>query len=184
MSGGRVIALGGPPGSGKTTAARALAAELSLELVSAGDRFRAAAARRALDLEAFSRYAESHPEVDRELDAEMAGLARPGRILEGRLTGPLLRRRGVPVRWLAVVADAEVRAERLARRDGRPLEEARRRMAERERSEHARYRELYGIDLEHEAADYTVDSSRLGPAEVVAALRGYLTSPEAEARGR
>lgn len=179
----RVVALGGPPGSGKTTAARQLARELALELVSAGERFRAEATRHGLDLNSFSRFAESHPEVDRELDEGMAVLARPGRLLEGRLTGALLRRRGVPVYWLTVTARPEVRAERLAGRDRMRVEEARPRMEAREASELRRYRELYGIDLAAERADLSVDSSELTPEAVVHALREYLERV-GEPRGR
>ena len=166
----RPVAIGGPPGSGKTTAARRLAERLGLELVSAGAEFRAEAARRGLDLEAFSRYAESHPEVDRELDERMLAAARPGRLLDARLAGALLRRRGRPVLWIAVVASPDVRAERLATRDGVPLEHARRQMAEREASEARRFRALYGFDPDRERPDLIVDSTALGPDEVVAAL--------------
>lgn len=170
----RVVALGGPPGSGKTTAARRLAERLNLELRSAGERFRAEAASRGLDLGEFSRYAELHPEVDRALDEGMVALARPGRLLEGRLTGALLRRRGVPVHWLAVVAPAEVRAGRIAQRDHLDVEEARRSMELREESERRRYLRYYAVDLGAERPDFSVDSTNLAPDGVVAALEGYL----------
>jgi cytidylate kinase len=179
----RVVALGGPPGSGKTTAARALALRHGLTLVSAGERFRAEARAHGLDLEAFSRYAETHAEVDRRLDEGLLAEAAPGRLLEGRIQGPLLRRRGVPVAYLAVVARPEVRAERIARRDGIPVEESRRRMAAREASEHRRYLALYGIDLDRESPDLAVDSSDLTPAAVVAALDRYLVGPGASRVG-
>jgi CMP/dCMP kinase len=170
----RVVALGGPPGSGKSTAGRALADELHLELINAGERFRAEAEKRRLDLASFSRYAETHPQVDKALDAELLELAAPGRLLEGRVQGALCRRRRIPVHWLSVVARPEVRAERLARRDQVSLEEAIERMEAREASERRRYLSLYDLDLDGERPDFTIDSSDRTPAEVVAALRGYL----------
>jgi cytidylate kinase len=170
----RVIALGGPPGSGKTTAAKTLVAHYGLVLVSAGERFRAEARRHGLDLEAFSKYAETHPEVDRVLDESLVHDAKPGQLLEGRLQGSLLRQRGIPEHWLSVTARSEVRAERIARRDKLPIDEATRRMRLRETSEHARYRALYGIDLDQERPDLVVDSSEMDPAAVVAALVRYL----------
>jgi CMP/dCMP kinase len=179
----RVIALGGPPGSGKTTAAKTLVAQYGLVLVSAGERFRAEAKRHGLDLEAFSTYAEAHPEVDRSLDDALVHEARPGQLLEGRLQGSLLRQRGVPQHWLSVTARSEVRAERIARRDRLALEEATRRMHLRETSEHARYRALYGIDLDRERPDFVVDSSEMDPSAVVAALAHYLETAGAF-RGR
>ncbi len=170
----RVVALGGPPGSGKTTAARRLAEEMGLALVSAGERFRAEAARKGLELVEFSRYAEGHPEVDRELDRAMADSAAPGRLLEGRVQGPLLRRRGIPVYYLAVTANPETRAGRIARRDGVSVAVAGEKMRAREASERQRYRDLYGLDLERERPDLLVDSSDQSPEEVVAILRRFL----------
>jgi len=165
-----VIALGGPPGSGKTTAGRALAERARLAWHSAGELFREEARRHGMDLAAFSRYAETHPEVDRALDDRMLGFARPGVLLEGRIQGPLCRRRGIPVRYVVVTARETVRAERLARRDGGDPAAALVAMRAREASERDRYLRFYGIDLSREPADVTIDSSDLDPAGVAEAL--------------
>jgi cytidylate kinase len=165
-----LVAVGGPPGSGKTTAARGAAERLGLEYHSAGTLFRAEAERRHMDLEAFSRYAEAHPEVDRELDAHMLSLARPGRLLDARLAGPLARRNGIPVLYLIVTARPEVRAQRIAGRDGTPREAAEPAMRAREESEKNRYRAIYGIDLNREVPDLLVDSSEIPPETVVEKL--------------
>lgn len=162
----RVVTLTGPPGSGKSTAARAAAATLGLEYLSAGTFFREDANRRGMDLDAFSRYAEEHPEVDRLLDERMLAAASPARLLEGRITGALLRRRGVPILYLVVTAREEVRVARIAGRDGLTSTEALRLTRAREASEEARYRALYSIDLDRETADLTVDSSELSPEQV------------------
>jgi cytidylate kinase len=162
-----LLALGGPPGSGKSTAARGVAARLHLDLRSAGDLFRAGAAARGMNLLDFSRYAEEHPDVDQEIDAAMAALAAPGRLLEGRLVGEFLRRHGVNAFWIDVTAREEVRAERIAHRDHLPVAEALERTRARERSERERYRKLYGIDLDATHADALVDASDLGPDAVV-----------------
>ncbi|MGI0052679.1 MAG: AAA family ATPase, partial [Thermoplasmata archaeon] len=135
----RPIAIGGPPGSGTTTAARAIARELHLELVSAGERFRAEARARGMELGAFSRYAEEHPEVDRALDEAMLSQARPGSLLEGRVQGALLRRREVPVHWIEITAQFEVRVGRVAAREGIPPARASEEIRGRETSERARY---------------------------------------------
>ena len=163
----RVVAIAGPPGSGKSTAGRLAAAALALTYTSAGDVFRAEAKRSGLDLEAFGRYAEEHPEVDLELDRTMQSLATPGRLLDGRIQGALCRRNGTPVHYVVVTASEEERARRVAGRDHQPVEEARRRIREREASERLRYRARYGIDLDSEVPDLTVDSTHL-PAEAVA----------------
>jgi cytidylate kinase len=176
---GRVVAIGGPPGSGKSTAGRQVVAALGLVYQSAGDVFRAEAAARGMDVEAFGVYAEAHPEIDRQLDERMQSLARPGVLLDGRIQGVLCRRRGVPVDSVVVVADEATRARRVAARDGQPLADALARIRDRAEGERRRYRALYGIDVDAERADLTVDSSTT-PAEAVAAeIVAFLRSREA-----
>ncbi|MEM0129486.1 MAG: AAA family ATPase [Thermoplasmata archaeon] len=176
-----VVAVGGPPGSGKSTAGRALAATFGLAYHSAGGLFRAEAARSGLDLEAFSRYAESHPEIDRTVDEAMARLGRPGALLDGRIQGPLLRRRGVPVYVIAITAAEDERIRRVAARDGQSLAEAARRIRQRAESERTRYRAEYGIDLDREPADLVVDTTELPPAAVHDRIAAYLRAREAGA---
>ncbi|MCI4317494.1 MAG: cytidylate kinase family protein [Thermoplasmata archaeon] len=161
-----LVTVTGPAGSGKSTAGRSAAQKLGLDFFSAGELFRAEAKRKGMDLAEFSLYAEQHDEVDRSLDEAMLELARRGHLLEGRITGALCHRRKIPVLYVVVTAREEVRLKRLAHRDGQSLDEARRLTHLREQSEEARYRRLYGIDLDREPADLTVDSSDLSPAQV------------------
>jgi CMP/dCMP kinase len=180
---GRVVAIGGPPGSGKSTAGRRVADELGLEYCSAGELFRAEATEHGMDVEAFGHYAEAHPEVDRRLDERMQSRARPGVILDGRIQAALCRRDGRPVFAIVVTADEGVRAHRVAARDGQPVEEALRRIRERAESERARYLRFYQLDPDTERADFLVDSTDLPPAAVAAAISRYLRSRSpAEAR--
>ena len=169
-----VVTVGGPPGSGKSTAGRLVASALGLEFRSAGDLFRAEARRRGMDLAAFGQYAATHPEVDRELDRSMQALASPGRLLDGRIQGPLCRRAGVAVYDVVVTAREDVRVQRVANRDGQSVEEARRLVREREASERDRYRRFYGIDLEQEPASLVVDSSDRPPRAVAEAILAFV----------
>jgi CMP/dCMP kinase len=177
----RVVTLGGPPGSGKSTAGRLVAAELGLELRSAGELFRAEAVRRGMSLPEFGRFAEAHSEVDRELDRRMQALAAPGRILEGRIQGALCQRAGTPVYRVAVDASVTERARRLAGRDHQTADEALRALRTREESERTRYLRFYGIDLAAERADLLVDSTDLNPASVARAIIAFLSDAEAKA---
>ncbi len=172
----RVVCIGGPSGSGKTTVGRKVAEIQGLEFVSAGELFRAEATERGMDLMAFSLYAVNHEEVDRTLDDRMLASAGPGRLLEGRVSGALCRRRGILSANLAVTALASVRFARLARRDGVSLDAARQAAEERERLEAKRYRAIYGIDLTTETADFVVDSTDRSPAAVTDRLLDYLRS--------
>ena len=176
-----VVTVGGPPGSGKSTAGRLVAQALALEFRSVGELFRAEAERRGMDLAAFGRYAAEHAEVDRELDRSMQALAVPGRLLEGRIQGPLCRRAGVPVYDVVVTAREEVRVRRVAHRDGQSVELARRLVREREGSERDRYRRYYGIDIDHEPASLVVDSSDRPPAGVAEVVLAFVREREAAA---
>ena len=176
---GAVVTIGGPPGSGKSTAGRIVAGALHLEFFSAGEFFRTEARRHAMDLEAFGRYAATHAEVDRALDRRMQELARPGRLLDGRIQGALCRRAGTPVYDIVVTAREDVRVHRVADRDHQPVDEARSRVREREASERDRYLRYYGIDLASERADLTVDSSDQPPTAVAEAVLAFVAEREA-----
>ncbi len=173
----RVVCVGGPPGSGKSTAARRVAEHLKIEYHSAGELFRAEAARHQMDLLAFSKYAESHDEIDRGVDRQMLEWAQPGRILDARLPGPLCQQRSVPAHRFIVTASPDIRAARLAQRDGVTFDRARLDMRAREDSERIRYRRLYQIDLEKESGDLVLDSSHRTPDQVVSELLAYLIRP-------
>jgi CMP/dCMP kinase len=179
----RVVAIGGPPGSGKSTAGRLAAERLGLEYRSAGAEFRAEAARRGMDVEAFGRYAEAHPEVDRDLDRAMQEIARPGCLLDGRIQGVLCRRNGIPVRYVVVTAEEAERVRRVAGRDGQSIAEATERVRAREASEHRRYLRYYGIDLDREPADLTIDSTHRPAPDVAAAIVAFLTGAAAKDPG-
>jgi len=174
-----VLTLGGPPGSGKSTAGRRVADALGLEFTSAGEMFRAEARRHGMDLEAFGTFAAEHPEVDRELDRRLQALAAPGRLLEGRIQGALCRRAGTPVYDVVVTAREDVRVRRVAERDHQSVEEARVKVREREAGERDRYRRFYGIDLDREPAGFVVDSSDRTPAEVADAILEFVRGSEA-----
>ncbi len=157
-----ILWLAGPPGSGKSTAGKAAALTLGLKFESAGERFRAEAERRGLSLADFSRYAEAHEEVDRRLDEALQALAEPGMLIDARVVGALLRRAGRAVFAVRVDAREEVRAARLAGREGTDRATSLERMRARSESERRRYTRLYGVDPERESYDRTLDTSDLG----------------------
>ncbi len=176
----RVVAIGGPPGSGKSTAGRLVAAELGLEFRSAGEEFRRQGRARGMDVDEFTRYAETHPEVDRDLDRGMITLATPGRLIEARLLGGLCRKEGIPVHYVLVTADEDERIRRVAHRDDQSIADAAQRVRARQASERARYLRLYEIDLDREQPDLTVDATRPSAAEVAEIIIAFVQGREAD----
>jgi predicted cytidylate kinase len=160
-----LITVSGPPGSGTTTTAEHVAARLELELVPGGEVFRTMAAERGMTLSQFGRYAADHPTVDAELDARLADRARRGDVLiESRLAGWIAHNEDLVAVTVFVDCAPEVRAARVAGREGLTVEQALADNAERQKIERARYLALYGIDIEDESIyDLVLDSEALAP---------------------
>jgi len=138
-----IITIGGSVCSGKTTLARELAKKFNLKHISAGSIMREMAKKRGMSLLEFSRYAESNPEVDLEIDRRQKELATGNCVVDGRLSAHFLDS-DLKI-WLD--APLNVRVERLSERDKKSEEDAKRSIIEREDSERRRYMEIYGINL-------------------------------------
>lgn len=158
------IAISGPPGSGKTTICMLVAHRLEYDFIVVGQIFRQMALERKVNLETFGRLAEEDETIDRELDKRMLEMAkaRENIVIEGRMTGPILKSSNVPVFAVYVSASESVRAERIAKREGKETELVLREMKTRERSEKKRYIAYYGIDPSNRTIyDLWVDSSNI-----------------------
>ena len=170
-----IVVIGGTPGSGKTTAAEMLAREHGLALISSGQMFREEAVRRGMTLSEFGKYAQKHHEVDRELDRRMTSFileqAKAGDlIVDSRLQAYLLKQEGVEFFASHIDAPLRVRAQRVAGREAKSIDQALMEIQERERSETSRYRTIYHIDIgDLRVYDLVIDSSDKS-AEQVASL--------------
>ncbi len=163
------IAISGPPGSGKTTVSEIVSERMGYGLVLVGQIFRDMASERGVDLERFGRFAEEDETIDRELDARMVAVARENEdiVIEGRLTGALMKRFEIPALKVHVDASEAVRSARIAKREEKPVDVVLRDMQVRERSEAKRYRAYYGIDpSDRSIYDIWIDSSDRAPEEV------------------
>ncbi len=169
-----IVAIGGPPGSGKTTVAEKFAQAHAYHLVSAGLRFRQMAKDRGMDLLAFSQAAEKDLEIDRALDRavleEILRYDTGGRdvIVDGRIQAQLLAARRVPCLKVLIDAPLEVRAKRIAGRETTASRKAEAEIQTREASERARYQTLYAIDLaDRSVYDLVIDSADKTPDQIV-----------------
>ena len=156
-----LITISGLPGSGTTTVSRLVASALHLDRVPGGEVFRELAAESGMSLAEFGEHAQHHPEIDRELDDRLTARAREGScVIESRLAGWLATRAGVVAVRVWVDCDDEVRAARVAERDGTTAEQALGDNADRAALEHARYLAVHGIDLDDRSAyDLVLDST-------------------------
>ncbi len=173
-----LITVSGPPGSGTTTASTRVARHLALELLPGGEVFRAMAAEQGMTLPAFGAYVVTHPEVDIELDSRLAARAAKGDVvIESRLAGWVARKSTACSAVTAWVDCApEVRARRVAGREGITVEQALAENTERQQVERDRYLALYGIDLaDLSIYDLVLDSgvltARRGGGAIVDAAR-------------
>jgi len=163
-----LITISGPPGGGKTTVATAIADAFDLEHVSGGDIFRSLADDRGYSLVEFNALAEEDDSIDRDLDRRLRETARDrdDLVLESRLSGWMAGDYADLRVWLD--APLDVRAARIADREGAKPETARRETKAREDSEKRRYREYYGIDFSDRSIyDLAINTARWSEDAVV-----------------
>jgi cytidylate kinase len=139
-----IITIGGSIGSGKTTLAKELSKKYKLKHVSAGLVMRKMAEKMEMTIEEFSKYAESDPEIDMEIDRQQKKMAKGDCVVDGRLSAYFLE----PDLRIWLTAPLRVRINRLAKRDKKIKEDAKNALIDRENSEKKRYLEIYGINLD------------------------------------
>jgi len=163
------VTISGPPGSGKTTVARAVAKKLGLNLILTGQVFREQAKQARMDVLSYNNLAEKDRSIDEKLDDEIIRLAMKSDnvLVEGRLAGHLFQRRNIPAFRVCVTATVRIRAERIASREGTTAEREMEKLIKREISEKGRYLSFYGIDIEDISVfDLVVDSGDISANEV------------------
>lgn len=163
-----IITISGAPGTGTSTLARSLAAELGLRWINSGDLFRKIASEKNISVKDMNRLAEKGPEIDYLIDDAQKTLAKDGSgIFEGRLSGHLL---SADLKVL-LKTDLRTRAERISKRESKLLEDAMQETRIREESEARRYKMYYNIDI-NDFSDYdlVVDTGRFNEAGTLAVV--------------
>lgn len=139
-----LLTIGGLACSGKSTLAKGLSKNLNIKHISAGQIMREMAKERGETLLELSRFAETHPEIDRDIDKRQKEEATGNCVVDGRLSAVFLNAD------LKVFLEApqDVRIRRLMQRDKKSFEDAKTALLTREGSEKKRYNELYNVDLD------------------------------------
>lgn len=177
-----VITVSGPHGTGKSTYARALAEDLHLRYVSAGELFRELAKQRRMSLESFSRYAANNSGVDHLIDDRTREEAKTGNVVIDAQLAAWIVKNEADIKLLLVASDA-VRFNRIAHRDRVSFEFARNETLAREEIQRIRYKNYYGIDISDLSIydlriDTGIHSIEVTRRNIVDAVRNLLQKKE------
>jgi len=142
-----IIAVSGPHGSGKSTAAKQIAEELNYRYISAGELFRIMADNANMNLAEFSRKAELQEEIDKFIDDKTVEFAQSENniVIDAQLGGWMLK--DIADMLVYITAPFETRIDRITLRENESLEQIRHETKTREESEKSRYQKLYKINI-------------------------------------
>ena len=165
------IAVSGKSGCGNSTVSRLVARRLGLRLINFT--FRELAREYGVGFAELHRRAAADPSIDRTLDRRQLAAAAAGDcVLGSRLAIWLLTEADLRV-YLA--GTPEVRARRIADREGVPYATALAAMNQRDTLDRGRYLALYEIDIDdYRHADLVLDTAALDQFQVAAAIAGAL----------
>jgi len=155
MSSSLSVAISGKSGCGNSSVSRLVAQRLSLRFINYT--FRSLAQEHGMSFEEFSKRAEVDTAYDLALDRKQKEMAAEGDcVLGSRLAIWLLPNANLKV---YLTASLPVRAQRIARREGKSVEQAMAETVGRDRLDRARYLALYGIDNDqYDFADLVIDT--------------------------
>ncbi len=179
-SGKRIkISITGDLGSGKSTVCRYLKENYGFKVYSIGLIQRSLAEKYKLDICAFNKYMETHPEIDEEIDTELTNIGKRNEdmVLDSRMAWHF-----VPDSYKIYLSVDLGEAARRVLRDKRgdvesysSIEEAKNKLITRKQSENLRYITKYGVDCaDMKNYDLIIDTTSISPEEtakrIVAAI--------------
>lgn len=184
------ITITGDPGSGKSTFARTVTERTGFRLITTGNIFRTLAEAKGISLAALNELAETQAEIDRQVDDYLLSLNgnQENLVLDSRMAWHFVKD-SLKIR-LTVAADVAVarifRDDAALREKFTDMEQATDEVERRRRSEIARYKALYGVDIGDPANfDLVIDTSSKAPQDITAtfeeAFAAYKTALAARA---
>jgi CMP/dCMP kinase len=167
------ILLSGLSGTGSTTAAKRIAADLGLNYVYGGQIFRDLAAERGTSLEELAESLEHDKETEREIDRRLIAAGKRGNVLvESRTVGWIFPR-DIPAIRIWLTCDLQERLRRVEDREHHPRSAEN--LLRRESSDNRRYRTLYGIEPDDFSPfDLVLDTTEMPVDEVVDRIEAFV----------
>lgn len=160
-----IIAVWGFTGSGKNTLGELIAKKLGYRLIN--PTFKDLAAREGVSLMEFQEKAARDHTIDKKFDEMLKDEIRKsnGKCVITTWLGPWMVDADISIK---INVPAEVRAQRIAKRDGMSIEEARKHVEERDRQNIRRYKEVYGIDITDDSIfDIQLDGEKNNPQQLL-----------------
>lgn len=165
------ISITGDLGSGKSTVCRYLKENHGLNVYSIGQIQRSLAQKYNMDVLAFNKYMESHPEIDEEIDTELTEIGKrdENMVLDSRMAWHF-----VPDSFKVYLSVEPDEAARRVMNDQRGKvetyccqDDARNCLIERKKSENLRYISKYGVDCSNpDNYDLIIDATSITPDQV------------------
>jgi cytidylate kinase len=175
-----VICVSGMTGSGKSTVAKRLADKYGLGYFSGGNALKTLAQEKGYNPDVtgwwetaeglkFLQQRMGDPAFDKRIDEKLLELAEQGNVVLDSWTMPWLLNEGFKV-WLE--ASPQVRAKRVANRDGISIEEAVKALTEKDEQTRQIYKKLYGFDLGNDLSPFNLvlATDELNPDEIFHAV--------------
>ncbi|MBU0586024.1 cytidylate kinase family protein [Candidatus Micrarchaeota archaeon] len=157
-----IISIAGFAGSGKTTLGTAVATKLGYNLISPP--FKDLAKKEGISLDEFQIRAEKDKNIDLRFDEFLKSESEKGNCVVTTWLGPWIVDADLRV-WL--YAPLDVRAKRVAERDGISLKAAKSHIKKRESQNRKRYKKLYRIDIfDTSSFDISLNSDNFAPEEM------------------
>jgi cytidylate kinase len=170
-----IITIAGSPGSGKSSTAKGVAKRLGYEHFSSGDLCRKIASDRGLSIEEFNFAAEKRKELDFEVDTLLRSMGQEKHdlVIDSRtafhwMPGAFKVYLELDPKIGAARVFAQIKSNGRVSQMGSSVDEVYEITEKRMRSEHKRFRDLYGIDIEDRGNyDLVVDTGALSLDEAI-----------------
>ena len=173
------ISITGDLGSGKSTVCRYLKENFNLNVYSIGQIQRSLAVKYNMDICAFNRYMETHPEIDEEIDTELTKIGKRDEdmVLDSRMawhfvpdTFKVFLSVQLDTAALRVMEDHRGNVESYT-----TLNEAKKRLMERKESENTRYINKYGVDCSNPSNyELIIDTTGISPEQAAEMIMSKL----------